>query len=392
MPKLSIALGILLLLSGCAAQAAPPPSPTRPPPPALATSTPGATLEGGILAAMRTYEDVIRDGQTSGIAGLTDSAPVRRFLSSAAAAAPPSEGAAHRRYQVAATSEPIPGLVEADLARDDGMHLLLLFRRHGDAWLITEPTEAELGARTTRAHGRLQIISYAGYTHTDMVVAAIDAAYRQVAQFFGRMPNQELRVVLKPAFGVGVSLPFDVQARADAGSHPQVIVTVPWAVNFRPYAPDTGWAASVQHLVAHELTHFAHQTDPTLLSVNKAPAWVAEGLAEYVSAPLNPDQIRTIQARGGWLSLAEGAGPSLLAIDTLAAKDRTTAYLQAQLIITYLARDDRQRLWSFIDAYAAAPGTGAARLDTALQQSLDTDLTRFTRDWDQWVTARYVTP
>lgn len=385
-----IVLILILALCGCTTLPAPPPASISPTAAVAATSTaaPRKPMEDGILTAMASYEAIIRDGQTIGIADLTDSAPIRRFLTSAAGAAPPSEGAAHRSYQIAATSEPILGIIEAELARDDGRHLRMLFRQHGDTWVITEPTEVELGAPITITRGQLLIESYTNYVYTDAVISVIEDAYTRVQRFFGSMPDQELRVVLKPAFGVGAIIPFDVQAYYEHGRRPQLMITVPWSVSFRPYDPDDGWQSIVSHLAAHELTHFVHQTDPRLASVNKAPGWVAEGLAEYVSTPLWLDLARPIHERDGWLPLEQADGVSLLSLDALSPKDRAIAYIQAQLLIAYLARDGQQQLWEFIAAYAEAPGTGAARLDTALHASLNSDLSSFINNWEKWVAAQ----
>jgi hypothetical protein len=371
----------LLVLSACGFVATPPTPAT---PPTAPVSTPDPRVDA-ILATMNAYERVIRDGYQEPVAAITDSAPIRRFLTSAADVAPPSEGAAHRTYTVATLREPLAGIVEAELVRDDGKRLRMLFRQHGATWVLTEPTADELGARTTIMRGRLRIESFAGYPYTDAVADAIAGAYTRVERFFGAMPDQQLRVVLKPVFGIGPILPFDVQAYYEGGGHPQLVVTAPWSMGFRPYDPALGWEGVVTQLAAHELTHFVHTTDPALMSVNKVPTWVAEGLAEYVAAPLRLDQARTITARGGWLPLTSGKGPSLLNIEALTPQERTTAYIQAQLLIAYLARDDHQQLWAFIDAYAAAPGGGTDRLEAALQHDLHTNLDQFLDDWQQWV-------
>lgn len=378
---------LLLLAAACSSAPASAPPVSTPAVVASATAVP-EPQEQSILAAMASYERIIRDGETDGIAALTDSAPVRRFLTSAAAAAPPSEGALHRSYRITATSEPLPGLIEAELTRDDGRLVRFLFRQRGEAWLLSEASEAELGERVVITHGLLRIESFAGYTHTEAVVAAIDEAYKRVQAFFGEMPEQELRVVLKPAFGVGAVIPFDVQAFYEPGRRPQITVTVPWSVTFRPYEADTGWQATVEQLVAHELTHFVHGTNPTLVSVNKVPAWVAEGLAEYVSAPLRLELARPIQAQNAWLPLESATESALLNLDNVEPKARTVAYLQAQLLVAYLARDGQQQLWDFVDHYAAAPGTGATRLSTALEASLSTDLQSFLSAWSAWVDAQ----
>lgn len=384
---------LVLAFGGCSRTSAPPavPSPSALPSAVATVAEARDSRSEAILALMERYEVIIRDGHTDSIATITDSTPVRRFLTSAAAAAPPTEGAAHRSYQVTSTDEAFPGVIEADLARDDGRHLRLLFRQVEGEWVITEPTEEELGERVTIERGTLSIESFAHYTHTDEVVAAIDAAYEQVEAFFGTMPAQELRIVLKPAFGIGAIIPFDVQAYYDHGRRPQLTVTVPWAISFRHYDPAEGWQQVVRHLVAHELTHFVHQSDPTFASVNQAPGWVAEGLAEYVAAPLRLELARQIHERDGWLPFEQAGAPSFLSLDNLAPMDRTTAYVQAQLLVAYLAREDRKDLWTFIDTYAETPGTGVARLDTALQQSLGSDVSAFTQAWSEWVEQQLTT-
>jgi hypothetical protein len=393
MPKYVLIYILMLIFSGCGR--APTPAvevtQTQVPPTTLIASTVPTVAEqhddrgAAILGLMAGYEGIIRDGRTEEIATITDSAPVRRFLTSAAAAAPPTEGATHRSYQIIALEERFPDVVEAEFARDDGRHLRLLFRRVETGWVITEPTEAELGDQITLERGTLSIVSYASYPYTDDVVAVIDEAYEQLEAFFGDLPTQPLRVVLKPAFGVGTMMAFDVQGYYDYGSRPQLTVTVPWAISFRHYDPTEGWQMSVRHLVAHELTHFVQQNNPTLASVNRAPSWIAEGLAEFVAAPLRLDLARGFDEQSSWLPFEQADGPSLLALDTLGPKERTIAYVQVQLLIAYLARDDQDDLWAFIEAYAQAPGTGAARLDTALQQQLGTDINSFTEAWEDWV-------
>lgn len=380
-------LVLALALSACAAAPAQQPAPASSVPTTAVspTAAPADARAAAILDTMRAYEEVIRDGRTDIIAALTDSAPVRRFLSSAAAAAPPTEGAAHRTYQVLQVTEVFPGVVDAELARDDGRHARLLFRAVDTRWVLTEATEEELGERVALERGPLLIESYAGYPLTDAAAVAVERAYQRVAGFFGSMPEQQLRVVLKPAFGVGAAIPFDVQGFSEGGSRPRLVLTVPWSVGFRPFDPDAGWEWNVERLAAHELTHYVHTSDPALMSVNRAPAWVAEGLAEYVAAPLALEAARAIDAQEGWLPIAESDGPSLLEIELLPPKARTVAYVQAQLLIAYLAREEQAQLWAFINSYAASPGTGAARLDAVLRQSIGTDLGAFLLDWRSWV-------
>jgi hypothetical protein len=223
MPKFTLICILMLAFSGCGR--APTPAvevtPTEVPPTALvpsaAPAVPGQHDERdtAILALMASYEGIIRDGRTEEITTITDSAPIRRFLTSAAAAAPPTEGAAHRTYQIAVLEERFPGVVEAELAREDGLHLRLLFRQVTTGWVLTEATEEELGARITIERGTLSVESFANYPYTDEVLAAIDEAYQQVHGFFGTMPTQQLRISLKPASGIGALIPFDVQAFYD---------------------------------------------------------------------------------------------------------------------------------------------------------------------------------
>lgn len=350
-----------------------------------ATPSPEEERNRSIVATMDAYETVIRDGSAVPIDDITDSAPIRRFLKSAAAVAPPFDGPTHRRYRVQTTTVTFPGVVEVELTRNDGSSVLLLFRERSGSWVLTEPTEAELGERHTISHGAMTIDSYAGYPHTDEVVATIKEAAATVQSFFGALPTQPLRIVLKPAFGVGATIPFDVQAFYTHGARPQITLTVPWAVNFRQYETTAGWRLAVQALVAHELVHYVHQSHPSFTNVNKAPSWVAEGLAEYVAVPLRLDQARRISRQNQWLPLDSPDGPSLLALDRLGPKERTVAYIQSQLLVAYLAHQDSADLWRFIDAYAEAPGTGVERLDRALQASRGETSTSFVREWRAWV-------
>jgi hypothetical protein len=389
MTRACLLCGLLLLVSGCGGLSTVPSAaaPTR-----AATVTadqhaePTTALRAqGILAAMSAYETVIRDGDTAPIDALTDSAPVRRFLSAAAAAAPPLSGADHRTYRVTAIGEPLPGVLEAELAGEDGHAQRFLFRQQGERWVLTEATEAELGERVQVERGAITIQSFANYAHTEAAVAAVDAAIAQVRQFFGALPDTPLRIVLKPAFGVGAIIPFDVQGQYLPGRRPSLTVAVPWAVNTRPYGPELGWQGQLQQLVAHELTHYVHQQSPALQAVNKAPAWVAEGLAEYVAAPLRLDLAREFDAADAWLPLGEADGRSLLRLEALSPQDRAVAYVQAQLLVAYLAREDRAALWDFFETYAATPGVAAERLERALQQRLGVDAVTFSADWRAWV-------
>jgi hypothetical protein len=340
---------------------------------------------------MAEYEAIIRDGRTDGLAALTDSLPARRWLAAAAAVAPPFEGATHRTYRVLELLDRFPGVVEASLERDDGRRLQLLFRQQGERWVLTEATEDELGAPVVTERGSLQITSYEHYPYTDEIVGAVEDAAERVRRFFGTLSQEQLRVRLKPATGVGPQLSFDVQAVYQSGRRPGIVINVPWSLAFRPAAEPPGWVETVRQLVAHELTHAVLEADPSFAAVNKAPGWLAEGVAEYVAAPLRLEQSRTIEERDGWLPLEATNEPSLLALDAAPPSARLVGYIQAQLLVTYLTDGDPDRLRAFANAYAGAPGTGAARLRTALQQDRGIPLETFLSDWRSWVQRQVAT-
>ncbi len=348
-----------------------------------------------VLATMERYEDLFAQGSTGraeDLATITTSLPLQRYYRERLRFAPPPEAYERMAYRVVQIWDRPHGLIEVEFLRSDQRHLRLFFRASDQGWLISEPTADELGTQVWYPTLHLALASYPWVETTEMITVLAEEAYAQVAQFFGPLPADPPALILLPAFGMVPGLGVGTLALYRDGREPTLLVSVPGAVNFPAYESADGWQTVVREVIAHELTHWAHDTLPGIPQLDRVPEWFSEGLAEYVAAPLRVTRARELRDAGAWLPLVAPDRRDLLRMEELSGPDRGAAYVQAQFLVAYLARTDLQDAWDVITVYMETPGVGAERLDQALRTALDMDRETFAAAWEAWVVEQLASP
>ncbi len=147
-------------------------------------------------------------------------------------------------------------------------------------------------------------------------------------------------------------------------------VAVGQRIVFAPGAASMS-AASLRIVLAHELFHYAARAD----TVEDAPRWLTEGVADFVGRPPAPVPADAVPVP---LTL-----PSDNDLD-VPGPQRSLAYDRAWWFARFVA--DTYGTPKLRDLYLATCGTKRADMPTAVQEVLDTNPAGLLTRWHQWLT------
>lgn len=394
---------LLTCLVGCTApqasvvptavQAVPSPQPAieRPVAPTEATdlqSDATTAIRTGVADTMERYAVLYRAQQIEGLDDVTDSVPVKRLLSNWIAQGPSSAERQSKHYRVLEVKPRPAGIIEAEIQNEEGNYFTMLFRQRGEQqWVITELTEAELGEHQTISTTHFRVESYAAYYYTERIAQLAEEAYKRITSFFPTLSTKPIILKLRPSFGVGSPMSEGtIGFYNNAAREPELVVVVPGAVNFPVYSGPLDWEGVIQDTIGHELVHLIHDHSPGPMPSRRGmPAWLQEGIAEYVGVPIPTNRVRNLLREEEWLPLVSDDRRALIYLDELSGNDRVTAYLQAQLFIAYIGRKSTDDIWTFASIYVDTPGIGSEKLNQALTTTFGINITTFTTEWKQWV-------
>jgi hypothetical protein len=129
-------------------------------------------------------------------------------------------------------------------------------------------------------------------------------------------------------------------------------------------------ADALRIVLTHELFHYAARID----TATDAPAWLAEGVADYVARPPTPPA-----------GTANGMRPELPSDVELATPGpaRSLAYDRAWWFTRFIA--DRYGAAALREMYLRICGTGHVDTPTATREVLHTDVESLLADWQHWL-------
>lgn len=236
------------------------------------------------------------------------------------------------------------------LARRESEHFILFFDEEKD-WVLAGPA-----------------------------LATLEAAYESLGKWLGTFPGEKVRVEIIPSsedFEKISSLTRkEIETAGAIGicKFNKIMLLSPRLL-LRGYS----W----RDALAHEYIHYLL----VLLTANRAPIWVQEGVARYGESLWRSDRSRYLQKREETLlarALRKGAlvpfddmDPSLVRLPSMEAV--SLAFAECALAVDFIVGHWKEEgLQSFLKALS---GGGFGETEVALQRSLGTGMAEFERKW-----------
>jgi hypothetical protein len=380
-----------------AASAAPTSAPAATAAEPAATSAPtDDDIKAGIQQALDLYTQAYNEKKPDLLLQAADqtNAPFRRFIQTRFETFQASIRAGQQRspMKVAKILGKLDfGFVVAQI-ESDGLVADWTFRQVGGRWVMSEPTEKQLGKREKIEGEHFVYYAYPWSKETNTkIMELMESARKTVEQKLGKVPDTKPSVYIRPIFGVGGPQNANVLAYYDRNlrAGDRIVVYGPEAYVFGFYDPSLGWEKELELTLAHEYTHLAnHRSFTSLARMND---WMVEGLAEYVS---NPDAVVN---RG--VPLAVSSDKIIPIIDTsgvvnkqdlehltILDKDVSLAYGLATSLVEYVNETygGMDGFWKLVQAYDKVQN-----FDKALQEAYGIGYEQFDKDWRAWLKAKY---
>ncbi|GIW91957.1 MAG: hypothetical protein KatS3mg109_2389 [Pirellulaceae bacterium] len=280
---------------------------------------------------------------------------------------------------------------------DGGYRRDLLFRQMEDGrWVMSEPTEEQLGAKIKIDNEYFTLYTYEWSAEVNTIIEdMVLRARQQVIDTLGRTPENKFNVYLRPIFGITPPVNPNSLAWYSAGSRPRndrVDIFAPFSYAFGFYDPNVGWEEELYSTIVHELTHWAYTR--AFAQEYRITDWMSEGLAEYVSNNPRRNAVSAAVRRGRIIPLVDpngGVRPQDMDHMTTLEVDRSLAYGFAYSLVAYIVETQGglDGFWRFAAAVRDTPGTGIEFYDKALQKAFGITYAEFDAGWRQWLKENY---
>lgn len=246
-----------------------------------------------------------------------------------------------------------------------------LVGRSDPAPVVPDPiptTSTAAATTTTVSDGRtVELMSLGGrqtQSLLDRISRGMDDAVSAVTSFWGADWPRDIVVVATATEEQFRALAVDGSDIA-AATTAQRIVFAPGAAGMSD--------ADLRIVLRHELFHYAARAE----TAADAPRWLTEGVADFVGRPGAP--------RPGPQRAAETGGlPTDAELDT-EGPTRTLAYDRAWWFTRFVA--DRYGVPRLRDLYVLACGQGHPDVETAVVETLGSDLGDVLADWRSWLSG-----
>jgi len=404
------------LLAGCsqpqaaAPTAAPKPTeadaaPTQAPEPTVNPQAPAATLDDAtIQAAIQTTLDDYAQAYNKNDVELLKStvdqnnAPFRRLVEERFNTYQESifGGQIGWQFTLKGIEHRDLGFVQAHVDRQDGMRGDWLFRQVGDRWLLSEPTEKQLGERYTFESEHFTFLAYHWADDVNKQLADLmEKARAKVLGKLGTVPEEKYTINIRPIFGLTPPSSPNALAWYMAASKPKgdrMQINAPGNYQFGFYDSSSGWQPELFGTLAHEYTHLVHNR--SFSQYYGLSDWTVEGLAEYVSDNPRAGEVSAAVASDKIVPIVNRdnlTAPQDLDHLTLLNQDVSLGYGLAYSLVAYIADTygGIDGFWKFCGAMRAASGTGEARYDKALQSAFGVTYKEFDAGWRAYLKQKY---
>jgi hypothetical protein len=371
-----------------------PAAPTSAPEPTIAGTPTEEDIKAGIQQALDLYAQAYNENNPELLKQAADqtNAPFRRFIQTRFDTFQESIRAGQERsYKVGDIKPRDFGFVQAKV-ETGGFVYDWTFRQVDGRWVMSEPTEAQLGKRE-----KVETEHFTFYTYpwaddiNGKLMELMETARSNVLEKLGKAPEQKTSVYIRPIFGVAGSQNPNTLAYYDRSSRAgdRIVLYAPESYVFQAYDPSIGWEKELEATLTHEYTHLVNNRSFTPIA--RMTDWMVEGLAEYVSDPnsardrgvplaVQSDQIIPIVDTSGQVNKQD------LEHLTILEKDVSLAYGLAASLVDYINETygGMDGFWKFAAAYDQQQN-----LDKALQEAFGVSYEQFDQGWRAWLKAKY---
>jgi hypothetical protein len=368
--------------------------PTSAPAPTVAGTPTEADIKTGIQQALDLYAQAYNENNPELLKQAADqtNAPFRRFIQTRFETFQESIRAGQQRsYKVGEIKPRDFGFIQAKV-ETGGFIYDWTFRQVNGRWVMSEPTEAQLGKRE-----KVETEHFTFYTYpwaddvNGKLIELMEQARSNVLAKLGKTPDQKASVYIRPIFGVAGSQNPNTLAYYDRASRggDRIVMYAPESYVFQAYDPAVGWEKELEATLTHEYTHLVNNRSFTPIA--RMTDWMVEGLAEYVSDPnsardrgvplaVESDQIIPILDTSGQVNKQD------LEHLTILEKDVSLAYGLAASLVDYIneKHGGMDGFWKFAAAFDQQQN-----LDKALQEAFGVTYEQFDTDWRAWLKAKY---
>lgn len=383
--------------------AAPSQTPGTAPTVAASTPTPAPVdLEAARAGIQRTLDDYARayaDNDLELLRSAVDqnNAPFRRLVEERFKARQGSVlGADAFRLKVQELTPRALGFVEAHIERDRWVAYDWLFRELDGRWLLSEPSERQLGERITFESQHFVYEAYPWSADVNQRLAELmERARTQVGERLGELPEGKYTVRLRPIFGLRPPSSTGAAAWYAAAARPsgdRIQINTPGGYHFGGYVAAEGWEAQLHAVLVHEYTHLVNQR--SFMPVAEMRDWMYEGLAEYVSDSPRAGEVSAAVRSDNLIPIVDpagGANPQDLDHLYLLERDRSLAYGLSYSLVAFIDQElgGLEKFWELARVMNETPGTGVARYDRAMQQVFGIGYNEFDAAWRAWLRQNY---
>lgn len=284
------------------------------------------------------------------------------------------------------------GFVRAEV-ESYGYSFSWTFREVDGRWLLSEPSNEQLGKRVTQESEHFTFSTYPWADDVNgQIMQLMEEARTTVVEKLGRAPEQKAQVMILPTIGSGPAMRDYVAAYYDRTAPDRgldrIFVYVPNSFAYGGYNEQTGWGTGLRQLLTHEYTHLVN--DRSFTPLYRLPKWITEGLAEYISESSRASEVRAAVERDAIIPLIDPAparptNPQDLQHWDLLTHDVGLAYAEGYSLVAYITEtyDGLDGFWKLAQAYDKRQD-----LDRALQDAFSVSYSQFDHDWREWL-AKY---
>jgi hypothetical protein len=315
--------------------------------------------------------------------------PLRRFIRTrfdGAMRSAPRDKRWNYTVHAVRTQQPY-GFVLAQI-ESDGFVADLTFREIDSRWMMSEPTEAQLGVRKQQESAHFIFSSYPWLDDTTpRLMQIMEQARENVLERLGTVDQQRPLVHIRPTFSLGSPTNPYVLASyyRGTGRQDRFEVIAPYAFGF--YDPTLGWEMALEQTLTHEYTHLVNER--AFLPLSRMSGWMSEGLAEYIAGVPYTDTLRAVVQSGRIIPIMDRSDSfekqDLQHFATLRGDPQIT-YGLAYAVVAYITKHHGglAGFWKLARAYDTTQN-----LDTALQGAFALTFEQFDHDWRTWLETTY---